>query len=85
LISALTDKSFKELAASEAAKYFKSLVEVNMSFIPYESQVANAVFRDGCGDYTVVLGLVTYHLQRVYTSVGMVPIFQHVSLTLLIL
>jgi hypothetical protein len=41
LISALPDKSFKELAASDVAKYLKSLVEVNMSFIPYESQVAN--------------------------------------------
>ncbi len=41
MISALPDKSFKELAASDVAKYLKSLVEVNMSFIPYESQVAN--------------------------------------------
>ena len=41
LISALPDKLFKELAASDVAKYLKSLVEVNMSFIPYESQVAN--------------------------------------------
>ena len=30
---------FKELAATGAVKHFKSFVEVNVSFIPYESKV----------------------------------------------
>ena len=39
LISAIPDKLFKLMKESEASKSFKSLVEVNISFVPYESQV----------------------------------------------
>jgi len=36
---ALPERLFKDLASSGAVKFFKSFVEVNVSFIPYESQV----------------------------------------------
>ena len=37
--SAIPDRLFKMMKESEGSKSFKSLVEVNISFVPYESQV----------------------------------------------
>ena len=38
-VSAIPDRLFKMMKESEGSKSFKSLVEVNISFVPYESQV----------------------------------------------
>ena len=45
LFSALPERLFKDIAASGCAKHFKSFVEVNVSFIPYESQVGARLFK----------------------------------------
>ena len=39
LFSAIPDRLFKLMKEAEGSKSFKSLVEVNISFVPYESQV----------------------------------------------
>ena len=44
LFSAIPDRLFKMMKESEGSKSFKSLVEVNISFVPYESQVRSLFY-----------------------------------------